>query len=66
MLRRMKLFLSILAVLAIVGCGAIQNADREVNKKTDHGNRGGGGSDGDGGAPTSGGDAGKDAGITSL
>ena len=66
MLRRMKLFLSIVALLTIVGCGAIQNADREVNKKTDHGNRGGGGSDVDGGAATSGGDAGKDAGITSL
>ena len=57
----MKLFLSLLALVTIVGCGAIQNADREVNKKTDHGPRGGGVVDADGGAPTTG-----DAGITSL
>lgn len=65
MLRAMKHFLFVLALVTIVGCGAIQNADREVNKKTDHGNRGGA-ADSDGGASTSGGDAGKDAGITSL
>lgn len=64
MLRAMKLFLSILAVLLIVGCGAIQNADREVNKKTDHGPRGGSPTATDGGdSPVH---PGKDAGSTSL
>ena len=64
MLRAMKLLLSILAVLLIVGCGAIQNADREVNKKTDHGPRGGSPAATDGGDSPA--DPGKDAGVTSL
>lgn len=71
MLRRMKTFLAVCALAIVcVGCGAIQNADREVNKKTDHGaSYGGGGSNADGGSSSpTGGDAGgsKDAGITSM
>ena len=70
MLRRMKTFLAVCALAIVgVGCGAIQNADREVNKKTDHGASYGGGSNADGGSSSpTGGDAGgsKDAGITSM
>ncbi|CAN5903640.1 hypothetical protein BH11MYX4_BH11MYX4_48790 [soil metagenome] len=65
MLRGMKVFLP-LALLAVVGCAAIQNADREVNKKTDHGTSHGN-VPGDGGAsPTTGADAGQDSGVTSM
>jgi len=67
MLGRMKLFL-VVAVVSVVGCGAIQNADREVNKKTDHGSSHGGGPVVDGGpSPTTGADGGsKDSGVTSM
>jgi len=66
MLRWMKTFLAVCAVV-IVGCGAIQNADREVNKKTDHGASHGGSHDADGGSSTpTVADAGKDSGITSM
>jgi len=61
----MKLFFA-LAVLAVVGCGAIKNADHQVNKMTDHGtSRGGGGGDG-GAEPVTAADSGADAGITSM
>jgi hypothetical protein len=69
MLPRMKLLAAVAApsialVLALAGCAAIQNADREVNKKTDHGTSHGAAPDADGGATTT--PAGQDAGITSM
>ncbi len=63
---RMKLVFAVIA-LAIVGCGAIKNADRQVNKMTDHGTSRGGSADVDGGpSPTTAADAGTDSGITSM
>lgn len=65
MLRRMKLFVGAVALVVLVAaCGAITNADHQVNKMTDHGSSRGGSSV-DGG-PSTATDAGGDAGITSM
>lgn len=69
MMRRMKLLFAVaaLAALAALGCGAIQNADHQVNKMTDHRSARDPSVQGDGGtAPSTSSDAGKDSGITSM
>lgn len=69
MVRLMKLFFLVLPVLvlAAVGCGAIKNADKQVNKMTDHGTSRGSAPEVDGGpSVTTAADAGKDSGITSM
>ena len=63
MLGRMKLVFAVIA-LVVVGCGAIKNADHQVNKMTDHGARGGPTVDGGPSPKTS--DAGNDGGVTSM
>jgi len=61
----MKLFVGAVALLVlVVGCGAINSADHQVNKMTDHGSSRGGSSV-DGG-PSTVTDASTDAGITSM
>lgn len=66
MLGHMKLVFAAIA-LVVVGCGAIKNADHQVNRMTDHGTTRGGSPAGDGGSsPTTASDAGHDAGVTSM